>query len=60
MKATALFQKTSFDTWRNTVDFVTDATEKCMRFCDDSINACAQFNTNQIESCFATFKKAKN
>jgi len=60
IKATALFQKTSSDTWRNTVDSVIDATEKSMTFFDDSINAFAQFNTNQIESWFATFKKAKN
>ena len=60
IKATALFQKTSFDTWRNTVDFIIDATEKSMKFFDESANGLAQFNTNQIESWFATFRKAKN
>ncbi len=60
IKATAPFQKTSFDTWRNTVDFIIDATEKSMKFFDESVNGLAQFNTNQIESWFATFKKAKN
>ncbi len=60
IKATALLQKKSLDTCRNTVDFVIDATEKSIKFFDDSINAFAQFNTNQIESWFATFKKAKN
>ncbi len=59
-KATALFQKKSLDTWRNTVDYIIDATEESTKFFDDSINAFAQFNTNQIESWFATFKKAKN
>ena len=60
MKATALFQKKSLDTWRNTVDFIIDATEESTKYFDDSINAFAQFNTNQIESWFATFKKARN
>ena len=60
IKATTLFQKTSFDTWRNTVDFLIEATEKSMKFFDESANGLAQFNTNQIESWFATFKKAKN
>ena len=58
IKANVLFQKKSLDTWRNTTDFVTGAIEQSMRFCDDSINAFVQFNTNQIESWFATFKRA--
>ena len=56
----AAFQKKSLDTWRNTVDFVIDATEESTKFFDDSINEFAQFNTNQIESWFSTFKKARN
>jgi len=60
IKANALFQRKSLDTWRNTTEFVTDAIEQYVRFCDDSINAFAQFNTNQIESWFATFRKANN
>ncbi len=60
IKAIALFQKTSIDTWRNTVDSIIDATEKSMKFFDESANGLAQFNTNQIESWFATFRKAKN
>ncbi len=60
IKANVLFQKKSLDTWRNTVDFVIDATEESTKFFDDSINEFAQFNTNQIESWFSTFKKARN
>jgi len=60
IKANVLFQKQSLDTWRNTTDFVTDAIEECMRFFDDSVNTFTQFNTNQIESWFATFKRANN
>ena len=60
IKTNAIFQRKSVDTWRNTVDFVTEATEKTIKFCDDSINAFAQFNTNQIESWFATFRKVNN
>ena len=59
IKATAVFGKASLDTWRNNVDSVIDTTEKSVKFFDDSINAFAQFNTNQIESWFATFNKAK-
>jgi len=60
IKATALFQKMSLDTWKTTVDSIIDATEKSVKFFDESANGLAQFNTNQIESWFATFKKAKN
>ena len=60
IKATALFQKKSLDTWRNTIDFIADETENSLKFFDNSINAFVQFNTSQIESWFATFKKAKN
>jgi len=60
IKANAVFQKSTNDTWKNTVDTVIDTTEKAVKFYDDSINAFAQFNTNQIESWFATFKNAKN
>ena len=60
IKANALFQRKSLDTWRNTTEFVTNAIEQYVRFYDDSINAFAQFNTNQIESWFATFRKANN
>jgi len=42
------------------IDFIADETENSMKFFDNSINAFVQFNTNQIESWFATFKKAKN
>jgi len=59
-KANAIFQRKSVDAWRNTVDFVTEATEKTIKFCDDSINAYVQFNTNLVESWFATFRKANN
>jgi len=59
-KANAIFQSKSVDTWRNTVDFVTEATEKTIRFYDDSVNAFVQFNTNLVESWFATFRKANN
>ncbi len=54
------YQKTFLDTWRNTVDFVTEATEKTIKFYDDSVNAFVQFNTNLVESWFATFRKASN
>ena len=60
IKTNAIFQRKSVDTWRNTVDFVTEATEKTIKFCDDSINAFVQFITNQVESWFATFKNVKN
>ncbi len=60
IKTNAIFQRKSVDTRRNTVDFVTEATEKCIRFYDDSINACVQVNTNLVESWFATFRKASN
>jgi len=59
-KANAVFQRTSLDTWRNIVDTVIDTTEKTVKFYDDSFNAFVQFNTNQIESWFATFKNVKN
>ncbi len=59
-KANAVFQKTSLDTWRNIADTVIDATEKTVKFYDDSFNAFVQFNTNQIESWFVTFKNVKN
>jgi len=59
IKATAVFGKASLDTCRNVVDSVIDTTEKSVKFFDDSINAFAQFNTNQIESWFATFNKSK-
>jgi len=60
IKANALFQKTSLDTWRNTTDFATEAIENSIKFFDDSVNAFVQFNTNLIESWFATFRKANN
>lgn len=60
LKANALFQKSSIETWKNAVDTVIDATEKTVKFYDDSLNAFVQFNTNQIESWFATFKNVKN
>jgi len=60
IKSNALFQKKSLDTWRNTTDFVTDAIENSIKFYDDSINAFVQFNTNLVESWFATFKRANN
>ena len=60
IKATAVFGKASLDTCRNTVDSVIDATEKSVKYFDDSIHAFAQFNTNQIETWFATFKNVKN
>ncbi len=59
-KANAAFQRTSLDTCRNIADTVIDATEKTVKFYDDSFNAFVQFNTNQIESWFATFKNVKN
>jgi len=59
-KANAVFQRTSLDTWRNIADTVIDATEKTVKFYDDSFNAFVQFNTNQIESWFVTFKNVKN
>ena len=60
IKANAVFGKASLDTWRNTVDTVIDTTEKSVKFFDDSIHAFAQFNTNQIETWFSTFKNVKN
>ncbi len=60
LKANAVFQKSSIDTWKNIVDAFIDTTEKTVKFYDDSINAFVQFNTNQIESWFATFKNVKN
>ena len=59
-KANVVFQRTSLDTWRNIADTVIDTTEKTVKFYDDSFNAFVQFNTNQIESWFATFKNVKN
>ncbi len=59
-KANAAFQRTSLDTCRNIADTVIDATEKTVKFYDDSFNAFVQFITNQIESWFATFKNVKN
>jgi len=59
-KANAVFQRTSLDTWRNIADTVIDTTEKTVKFYDDSFNAFVQFNTNQIESWFVTFKNVKN
>jgi len=59
-KANAVFQRTSLDTCRNIADTVIDATEKTVKFYDDSFNAFVQFNTNQIESWFVTFKNVKN
>jgi len=58
IKATAIFEKASLDTWRNTVDSVIDTTEKSVNFFDDSMNAFVRFNTNQIESWFTASKKA--
>jgi len=60
IKTNALFQRNSLDTWRNTTDFVTEAIENSIKFCDDSVNAFVQFNTNLVESWFATFRKANN
>ncbi len=60
IKTNAIFQRKSVDTWRNSVDFVTEATEKTIKFYDDSVNAFVQFNTNLVESWFATFRKASN
>ncbi|MCH6571298.1 MAG: hypothetical protein IH780_01825 [Thaumarchaeota archaeon] len=59
-KANAVFQRSSVDTWKNIADTVIDTTEKTVKFYDDSFNAFVQFNTNQIESWFATFKSVKN
>ncbi len=59
-KANAVFQRTSLDTCRNIADTVIDATEKTVKFYDDSFNAFVKFNTNQIEYWFATFKNVKN
>jgi len=59
-KANAVIQRTSLDTWRNIADTIIDTTEKTVKFYDDSFNAFVQFNTNQIESWFATFKNVKN
>nr|AFD03300.1 hypothetical protein [uncultured archaeon W4-93a] len=59
-KANAVFQRSSVDTWKNIADTVIDTTEKTVKFYDDSFNAFVQFNTNQIESWFATFKNVKN
>ncbi|MFB3096644.1 MAG: hypothetical protein ACE1YX_03015 [Nitrosopumilaceae archaeon] len=58
IKANAVFERASLDTFRSTVDSVIDATEKSVQFCDDSINAFVHFNTHQIESWFATPKRA--
>ncbi|GFN40206.1 MAG: conserved hypothetical protein [Marine Group I thaumarchaeote] len=58
IRANAVFQRASVDTFRSTVDSVIDATEKSVQFCDDSINAFVHFNTHQIESWFNTSKKA--
>ncbi len=59
-KANAVIQRTSLDTWRNIADTIIDTTEKTVKFYDDSFNAFVQFNTNQIESWFVTFKNVKN
>ena len=59
-KANAVFQKSSVETLKNIADTVIDATEKTVKFYDDSFNAFVQFNTNQIESWFVTFKNVKN
>ena len=58
IKATANFQKATADTWKNTADSTIETTEKTVHYFDEATNAFAQFYTNQIESWFATFKKA--
>ena len=60
IKATAIFQKATVDTLRNTTDSTITTAEKAVHYFDESANAFAQFYTNQIESWFATFKKASN
>ncbi len=60
IKATAVFQKASVDTLRNATDSTITTAEKAAHYFDESANAFGQFYTTQIESWFATFKKATN